>query len=79
MLWRIEPGEKRRLTIRWTEHLPDDAILDPPERRGFGTELLERTLGYELEADTALEFLPTGLRCRIAMPLTQEMEVTDDP
>ena len=40
-----------------------------PERRGFGTELLERTLAYELGGEANLRFEPGGLHCTIALPL----------
>jgi hypothetical protein len=32
-------------------------------------EILERTLAYELKAKTTMSFLPSGLECRIDMPL----------
>ena len=41
-----------------------------PERRGFGTALIERTLTDELGARVTREFLPDGLRCTFAIPLT---------
>ena len=74
--WRIETDDDRRLVICWTELLAAPT-LTPPARRGFGTELLERTLNYELEAETRLSFPPTGLRCRIILPLTPGVEVVD--
>jgi two-component system CheB/CheR fusion protein len=40
-----------------------------PTRRGFGRELIEEGLTYELGATTALEFLPGGVRCVIEIPL----------
>jgi two-component system CheB/CheR fusion protein len=48
---------------------------DAPRRRGFGTELLERTLTYELKAETALDFHPDGLRCTIVIPMSDRFAV----
>jgi two-component system CheB/CheR fusion protein len=41
-----------------------------PARNGFGTELIERTVSYELGAETSLRFDPGGLRCTLVLPLT---------
>ena len=59
------------LTITWTE--TGGPAVTPPTRRGFGTTLIERSLGHELDAQVAREFLPGGLRCTVAMPLTEEI------
>ncbi len=45
--------------------------ISAPERRGFGTRLLERSAEYELGGDVALDFAPEGLRCRLRFPLRQ--------
>ncbi|HVL72914.1 MAG TPA: sensor histidine kinase, partial [Beijerinckiaceae bacterium] len=71
--WTIEDGDKAPLLrLIWTE---TGAVLDggPPTRRGFGTELLERTLAYELDAATDLAFQDGGLRCTVAVPLTDRI------
>src|SRR3546814_20161415 len=41
-----------------------------PRRRGYGSELIERALRYQLEARTMLEFGPDGAHCSIAVPIT---------
>lgn len=68
--WKIKKGGPASLAFEWTE---TGIKLDGarPSRRGFGTELLERTLNYELKATTVLEFGEAGLRCRIELPLTE--------
>jgi two-component system CheB/CheR fusion protein len=40
-----------------------------PRRRGFGQELIECTLPYQLDADAQLTFDPGGVQCTIDMPL----------
>ena len=69
MTWRIEPADdgRRRLVIDW--HESGVAMGgEPPARRGYGTELITRALPYQLHAETALEFTPDGVRCRVVLP-----------
>jgi len=40
-----------------------------PRHRGFGRELIENTLPYELDAFTRFELTPGGLRCTVDLPL----------
>jgi two-component system CheB/CheR fusion protein len=76
--WTVHNGAgARHLGFEWAESgvaLPAAA----PRRRGFGAELLERTLAYELGAKTALDFAVDGLRCRIDLPLTPRIALTED-
>ena len=65
--WRAEPPGSNLIEIRWIETGGPSVV--PPRRRGFGTRLLERGLAYELKAEVKLDFAPTGLRCRIRLPL----------
>jgi PAS domain S-box-containing protein len=58
--WRIE-GE--RLLIEWKER--GGPLVAAPERRGFGSRLIERGLGSDLEGTAHLLFEPDGLRCTI--------------
>ncbi len=64
--WRIEEADRRRLVIEWVE--TGARLSETPRRRGFGTELIERTLVYDLGAETSLRFEPTGLRCTPILP-----------
>lgn len=61
-----EPGS-RQLDFRWVE--TGLTGLPPPSRRGFGTEMLERSLAFELGATTSLSYEPTGLVCEFTIPL----------
>lgn len=70
--WRVdENGEgERRLNFEWREAA--QAITgERPKRRGFGSTLLERTLAYDLRAETTLAFEPGELRCAISFPLVE--------
>ncbi|WP_294391113.1 PAS domain-containing protein [uncultured Sphingomonas sp.] len=75
--WEInmDCGEPRSLDLSWIEQgMP--AIAIQPSRRGFGRELIEEALPYQLGADTELEFRGGGVRCWIRLPLPEET-VTD--
>lgn len=58
-----------RVVLDWRESevkMPDPAL---PARKGYGSELIERALPYQLHAETRLEFGPDGVRCRIIAPV----------
>ncbi len=68
--WSVDAnGEERVLKFQWFEHLRD-RDLGQPGRSGFGTELLERVLAYELDAETKLEFRPDGFCYQADIPLS---------
>jgi two-component sensor histidine kinase len=46
-----------------------------PAHRGFGRELIERTVPYELRGTTQLLFEPDAVRCIIDIPLTPDIIV----
>lgn len=69
--WDIHIGESGRRTLRlvWQEAgVP--AVSVHPSREGFGRELIEEALPYRIKAETRLEFKGGGVRCSIAVPLT---------
>ena len=43
-----------------------------PRRVGFGTEMIERRIAYDLRGRGGLEFRPGGVRCTIEVPLSRE-------
>ncbi|MGU3540826.1 HWE histidine kinase domain-containing protein [Methylobacterium sp. A54F] len=68
-----------RLVLTWLERGGPRAAA-APLRQGFGRELLERTLRYELQAETELDFAPGGLRCIIDLPFGPRIGVrTEEP
>jgi two-component system CheB/CheR fusion protein len=74
VMWQVAgggAGERGALTLTWTE--AEGPPVQPPARRGFGTTLIERTLAHELDAEVRREFLAAGLRCTLAIPLTEEV------
>jgi two-component system CheB/CheR fusion protein len=71
--WRILDDQAgRRLSLEWREQ-GVRALSIRPARSGFGRELIERGLAYELGATTSLEFAPGGVRALIEAPLTDRI------
>jgi two-component system CheB/CheR fusion protein len=70
--WQIETKEVSLLNFSWIES-GGPPIGRPPSRRGFGTTLIERTLSHEFDATVKRDFLSSGLRCFITIPLTPEV------
>jgi PAS domain S-box-containing protein len=73
--WQIEQAENRSIVLDWRES--GVAIqAGEPKRRGYGSELIERAIPYQLKARTRLDFGPQGVNCQIAVPVTEQ--VNDD-
>ena len=65
--WLAGTGDATRLILDWRESgVP---IASRPERLGYGRELIERALPYQLRAETRLDFAPDGVHCALAVPL----------
>jgi two-component system CheB/CheR fusion protein len=70
--WRLnDETAPTELVFDWRER--GGPPVTPPQRRGFGTELLERTLTFELKSKTTLAFDAAGVHCIIAIPLTRRV------
>lgn len=75
--WRVdETVGGQRLKLEWLETGVPVIDQEPP-RSGFGRELIERGLPYELQATTALEFRQGGLRCVIELPLNDKIAIRE--
>lgn len=59
----------QRLRMVWREE--GGPPVAEPTTRGFGTRLLQQGLARELAGTVTLEFAPSGLACRIDMPLPE--------
>ncbi|WP_431469956.1 PAS domain-containing sensor histidine kinase [Sphingosinithalassobacter sp. LHW66-3] len=56
-----------RLLLEWTER--GGPPVRHPERRGFGTRMIERGLAAELGGSVTIHFDPEGLRCTVEAPI----------
>ena len=45
-------------------------------RRGYGRELIEQALPYQLNARVVYQLTPQGVRCTITLPLSSSMDET---
>lgn len=75
LAWRIEEQgtSADRLVLDWRESgvaMPDPNVRAP--RKGYGSELIERALPYQLEAETRLELGENGAWCTIALNIPRE-------
>jgi len=62
--WRLGAnGSGRKLSLSWRERGGPPAA--PPERRGFGLLLIERSITYEIGGGAQIAFAPEGLECGI--------------
>ncbi|MGV7216298.1 CheR family methyltransferase [Bradyrhizobium sp. UFLA05-112] len=68
--WRLdESTDPAELVFEWRER--GGPQVTPPPRKGFGTELLERTLAFEFKGQTTMAFSASGLQCTITIPLSK--------
>jgi hypothetical protein len=78
-----ESGGETRLQVDWRESGvpvlnggPDTGSGGEPawpSRRGYGRELIDRALPYQLKAKTSYELTPEGVRCTITLPVSSTM------
>ena len=59
-------GGKDLLAIEWRE--TGGPSLQPPDRQGFGTTLIERMIKRVLQGDVVLDYRPEGLVCHMILP-----------
>ena len=66
--WSVDrAGAEAMLVIRWEES--GGPQVREPDHQGFGSMLIERSIAYELEGNTTVEYRKEGLVCTIAVPL----------
>jgi two-component sensor histidine kinase len=69
--WSIRSNRGRELHLHWTE--TGGPPVRAPARRGFGLELIERSLAHELDGQAVLDYRVEGLSCEITLPLTESV------
>lgn len=68
IVWSITRiDEELWMLLKWQES--GGPAVKPPEDRGFGSMLIERSIAYELGGDAHLDFREEGLLCEIRAPL----------
>lgn len=65
--WTIKPAaDGDRLVLVWSEE--GGPPVSPPNRKGFGSRVIERGLAFELGGTTRLDYRPDGVVCTIDIP-----------
>jgi two-component system, chemotaxis family, sensor kinase Cph1 len=62
--WHL--NEEGGLDLTWTES--GGPHVDPPTRRGFGSNLIERALALETNGQAVIRYAPSGVVCEIVLP-----------
>ena len=67
--WVTGESDDPMLRLRWREN--HGMLGAAPEKRGFGTVFIERSLSHSLGGEARLDFSPAGLTCEISLPLAK--------
>jgi two-component sensor histidine kinase/PAS domain-containing protein len=65
--WTVRDDGAPRVDVTWIER--GGPKVEPPGASGFGTKLIERVVGYDLDGKANLSFEPGGLRAVLSFPL----------
>jgi PAS domain S-box-containing protein len=68
---RVRSEGSRELHLHWAES--GGPPVRPPVRRGFGLELIERSVAHELGGQAVLEYPVEGVSCDITVPLADSV------
>nr|WP_279306677.1 HWE histidine kinase domain-containing protein [Microvirga solisilvae] len=63
--WR--QADNTDLVIQWQEQ--GGPSVGKPERQGFGTRLIDRSIAHELGGSVDMNYAPSGVECRIRIPM----------
>ncbi|HYG88093.1 MAG TPA: CheR family methyltransferase [Azospirillum sp.] len=74
--WTTEGDGGQHLVIRWSES--GGPPVAASSRKGFGSELIERELRYELGGVAAVEFRPQGVEATLNIPMRDTLLAVSD-
>jgi PAS domain S-box-containing protein len=73
--WKVETGAPgARMRLRWQES--GGPLVRPPDRTGFGSRLIQKSLAQELNGEVHVAYEPAGVICKIAMPLANGGDIS---
>ena len=70
--WSLADQTRRRLRLLWRE--VGGPPVSPPERRGFGSRLIERNVRHDLAGEVELDYAGDGLAATFSIPLDREQD-----
>jgi len=71
--WRLIGDGEPRLRVEWREEgVTVKAGNGERARAGYGRELIERALPFQLQAKVSYELGPDGVRCAITLPISTQ-------
>jgi two-component sensor histidine kinase/PAS domain-containing protein len=73
--WTLDENAPSRVDITWIEQ--GGPRVQPPGASGFGTKLIDRVVGYDLDGKVNLSFEPAGLRAVLGFPLKADVASTE--
>jgi PAS domain S-box-containing protein len=65
--WSVNGSAPAAFNLEWKES--GGPPVSAPQRRGFGSRLIERNLAHDLDGQARIDFCPDGLLCTIASRL----------
>ena len=65
--WSVGNQQDRRLHLTWRE-VGGPAVMEP-ERKGFGSRLIERNVRHDLAGEAKLSYATNGFQAEISIPL----------
>lgn len=68
VLWRRDTSDPGRVMLDWREDA--GRAISPAVSKGFGFELIEGTLPYELDGSSSIVLHPSGVHCSIAFAVS---------
>jgi two-component system, chemotaxis family, CheB/CheR fusion protein len=75
--WKIDGAPPPHLELTWAEH--GGPRMDGLPKRGFGAELIEQGVRFELEGQAKLEAIDGSLQCRMVIPADPDRIVLVSP
>jgi PAS domain S-box-containing protein len=74
--WGFNEDIPKRFKLRWTER--GGPPVETPQKRGFGSRLIEQGLAQDVSGEVRLDFAPEGVVCTIDAPL-EEIQAEEQP
>ncbi|MBB4007794.1 HWE histidine kinase domain-containing protein [Allorhizobium taibaishanense] len=65
--WEVANSDEERLSLQWVER--GGPIVKQPEKKGFGSRMIERALEAYVRGEVRVDYLPTGVTFSLNAPL----------